>query len=401
MRRRESTTQRAYDIVLFGATGFAGGLTAAYLAEHAPAGVRWALAGRDREKLERLRDRLAADAPELAGLALLRADSTDPASLRAIAADTHVVATTVGPYLTYGEPLVAACAEAGTDYVDLTGEPEFVDLMYLRHHALARSTGARIVHSCGFDSIPQDLGVHYTVTRLPEGVPLRIEGFVRGSGTVSGGTLASAMTALSRPVGMVRAAAARRRAEPRPADRTISAGPGTLHRRRDLGAWAVPMPTIDPQIVGRSAAALSRYGPDFRYRAHVVADRLPVLVGGAAGFAALLAAAQLPPARRWLSGRLSPGEGPDAERRARSWFAVRFAGEGGGRRVVTEVSGGDPGYGETAKMLAESALCLALDDLPETAGQVTTATAMGEALTERLVRAGLVFRTVSPPRPSP
>ncbi|WP_431041381.1 saccharopine dehydrogenase family protein [Streptomyces sp. P1-3] len=401
MRRRETRTQRAYDVVLFGATGFAGELTAAYLAAHAPAEARWALAGRDQEKLRRLRDRLAAVDPKLSGLALLHADSTDPASLRAIAADTHVVATTVGPYLTYGEPLVAACAEAGTDYADLTGEPEFVDLMYLRHHALARSTGARIVHSCGFDAIPQDLGVHYTVARLPEGVPLRVEGFVRGSGTISGGTLASAMTALSRPVGMVRTAAARRRAEPRPTDRTISAGPGRLHRRRDLGAWAAPMPTIDPQTVGRSAAALDRYGPDFRYRAHMVVDRLPVLVGGAAGFGALFAAAQLPPARRWLSGRLQPGEGPDAERRAKSWFAVRFAGEGGGHRVVTEVSGGDPGYEETAKMIAESALCLAFDDLPETAGQVTTAAAMGEALTERLMRAGLVFRTVSPPRPSP
>lgn len=395
MRRQDDRAQRAYDVVLFGATGFAGALTAEYLAAHAPAGARWALAGRNREKLERLRERLAERHPRLAGLPLLHADSTDPASLRAVAADTRVVATTVGPYLRYGEPLVAACAEAGTDYVDLTGEPEFVDLTYLRHHALARETGARIVHACGFDSIPHDLGVHYTVGLLPEGVPLRVAGFVRTNGTISGGTFASVLTAMSRPVSMVRTARARRGSEPWPTDRTVRGTGGTLHRRRDLGAWAVPMPTIDPQIIARSAAALDRYGPDFRYAHHAVVKRLPMVAGGAAGLAAMFALAQLPPARAWLSGRLKPGDGPDEARRAKSWFAVRFSGEGGGRRVVTEVSGGDPGYDETAKMLAESALCLALDELPDTSGQVTTAVAMGDALTERLVRAGITFRTVS------
>ncbi|MFH8366892.1 saccharopine dehydrogenase family protein [Streptomyces sp. NPDC018031] len=395
MRRSDDRTQRTHDVVLFGATGFAGTLTAEYLAEHAPAEVRWALAGRDQEKLKRLRDRLARRHPRLAELPLLHADSTDPASLRAVAADSRVVATTVGPYLRYGEPLVAACAEAGTDYVDLTGEPEFVDLMYLRHHALARETGARIVHACGFDSVPHDLGVHYTVGLLPEGVPLRVQGFVRTNGTFSGGTFASVLHAMSRPVSMVRTAKARRRSEPWPADRTVRGTAGTLHRRRDLGAWAVPLPTVDPQIVARSAAADDRYGPDFHYAHHAVVKRLPVVAGGAAGLGALFALAQVPWARNWLSGRLMPGEGPDEARRAGSWFAVRFSGEGGGRRVVTEVSGGDPGYDETAKMLAESALCLAFDDLPETAGQVTTATAMGDALTGRLVRAGITFRTVA------
>ncbi|MFC0599274.1 saccharopine dehydrogenase family protein [Streptomyces palmae] len=395
MRRRESRGQRTYDVVLFGATGFVGELTAGYLAEHAPAELRWALAGRDREKLRRLRERLAEHHPGLGELPLLHADVTDPASLRAVAADSHVVATTVGPYLSYGEPLVAACAEAGTDYADLTGEPEFVDLMYLRHHALARATGARIVHACGFDSIPYDLGVHYTVRRLPEGVPLRVRGFVRTNGTVSGGTFASTLTALSRPASMARTARARRRAEPWPTERTVRSGPGRLHRRRDLGAWAVPMPTLDPQIVLRSAAALDRYGPDFDYRHHLLVRRLPVVAGGAAGLGALFALAQLPWTRQWLSDRRKPGEGPDAARRDRSRFAVRFIGEGGGRRVVTEVSGGDPGYDETAKMLAESALSLAFDDLPDTAGQVTTAAAMGEALTDRLHRAGITFRTLT------
>ncbi|MGY9068716.1 saccharopine dehydrogenase, partial [Streptomyces sp. CAS3] len=163
----------------------------------------------------------------------------------------------------------------------------------------------------------------------------------------------------------------------------------------EVGAWALPLPTIDPRIVSRSARALDRYGPDFRYRHFAAVRHLPVALGGAAAVGAAVAAAQLPPVRRWLSDRLGPGEGPSAEKRARSWFRVRFVGEGGGRRVYTEVSGGDPGYEETAKMFAEAALCLALDALPKTSGQVTTAQAMGDALTDRLRAAGITFRVAA------
>ena len=155
--------ERDYDIVLFGATGFTGGLTAEYLARHAPARLRWALAGRNRTKLEAVRARLAGIDPRLEVMDLLVVDSADAEALAGIAARTKVVATTIGPYVEHGEPLVAACAAAGTDYVDLTGEPEFVDRMWLAHHATAVASGARIVHACGFDSIPHDLGVYFTV----------------------------------------------------------------------------------------------------------------------------------------------------------------------------------------------------------------------------------------------
>ncbi|NEA37949.1 saccharopine dehydrogenase, partial [Streptomyces sp. SID11385] len=158
------------------------------------------------------------------------------------------------------------------------------------------------------------------------------------------------------------------------------------------GAWALPLPVLDPLFVARSARALPRYGPDFRYRHHVAVRRLPTALAGLTGAAALLAAAQFPPLRRALSARLAPGTGPSEERRARSTFSLRFLGEGGGRRVYTEVRGGDPGYDETARILGESALSLALDDLPALSGQLTPAVAMGEALTERLRRSGLVIR---------
>ncbi|MBC7269638.1 MAG: saccharopine dehydrogenase NADP-binding domain-containing protein [Streptomyces sp.] len=385
---RPNKADRPYDIVLFGATGFVGTLTAEYLAAHAPGNLRWAVAGRSERGLVELRERL----PGGAEVGMLRADVSDPASLRELATHARVLATTVGPYALHGDDLVAACADTGTDYLDLTGEPEFVDLTYVRHDARARETGARLLHACGFDSVPHDLGVYFTVRQLPEDVPLTVDGYVSVDAAFSGGTFASALGQFSRGRHLAAAARDRRRHEPRLVGRRAVATPGAPRFAGEVGAWALPLPTLDPQIVRASARALRRYGPDFRYRHYAAVRHLPVAVGGVAAVGALVAAAQLPPARRWLSGRLKPGEGPSAQQRARSWFSVRFVGEGGGRRVYTEVSGGDPGYDETAKMFAEAALSLALDELPPTAGQVTTATAMGDALTERLRRAGIVFR---------
>ena len=388
------TGERTYDVVLFGATGFTGGLTAEYLARHAPAGLRWALAGRNPQRLAAVRDRLAAIDPSWAELPLLTADVTDADSLRVVAESARVVASTVGPYIHHGEPLVAACARAGTDYLDITGEPEFVDLMYLRHHAEATRTGARLVHACGFDSVPHDLGAWFTVKQLPADVPITVDGYVRAGGRFSAGTYHSALTAFSRTGQASQAARERRAVEPRPTDRRVRAVPGRLTRSAELGIWTVPLPTIDPQVVRRSAAARPEYGPDFRYRHFAAVKRLPTVLAGAAGLGALIGLVKLPPSRRWLLGRLTSGQGPTAQQRASSWFRIRFVGTGGGQRVVTEVAGGDPGYDETAKMLAESALCLALDELPPTAGQLTPVAAMGDALLDRLVRAGLTFRVL-------
>jgi len=384
-------SDRPHDIVLFGATGFTGGLTAEYLAGAVSAGTRWALAGRNRSKLEAVRSRLA----RREGFAepdLLEADVTDEASLKRIAESARVVITTVGPYVHYGDPLVAVCAEAGTDYVDLTGEPEFVDRCYARYHARAQETGARIVHCCGFDSIPHDLGVLYTVKHLPAGVPLKVEGFVRAGGTFSGGTYQSALAAFSRPRQNLDAAKKRKQAEPpRDPSRKVGGVRGRPRHESAADAWVLPFPTVDPQIVLRSARALERYGPDFSYGHYFAVKRLPIAAAGVAGVGALFALAQIPPARKLLQGRMASGDGPTDEQRQKAWFSVLFKGEGGGRRTVCEVSGGDPGYTETAKMISEAALCLAYDDLPESAGQVTTAQAMGDALTERLQKAGIAF----------
>jgi saccharopine dehydrogenase (NAD+, L-glutamate forming) len=388
------SSDRELDLVLFGATGFTGRLTAEYLARNAPGGLRWALAGRNPDKLEGVREHLTTIDDALAELPLLIADVTDDVSLKDVANRARVVITTVGPYLEWGEPLVAACAEAGTDYVDLTGELEFVDRAYVAHHATAQQTGARLVHACGFDSIPHDLGAYFTVQQLPDDVPITLRGVVRAGAMMSGGTFHTAMNGLSR-VGQGRAAyAARRKVEPRPEGRSSRAVAGKPHRDSALGRWLVPLPTIDPMIVARSGAALPAYGPEFRYSHYAGTKTLRYAVAGASTVAALGVAAQVPPLRRALLRRIPQGEGPDPARRARSWFTVDFVGEGGGQTVHTRVCGGDPGYDETAKMLAESALCLAFDDNPPTAGQVTTAQAMGDALTARLIAAGLKFEVL-------
>ena len=383
-----------HDVVVFGATGFTGGLTAEYLAAHAPESTSWALAGRNPAKLEATRARLANINPACAELDLLQADVDDPPSLRELAESTKVVISTVGPYIRYGEPLVAACAAAGTDYVDLTGEPEFVDEMWLRYHEQAEASGARLVHSCGFDSIPYDLGALFTVQQLPENVPISLEGYVRVGGSFSGGTYHSAILIMSRLREGRRVARERRERESRPADRRVKGAPGKPHHSDFGGGWAVPFPTIDPQTVLRSARALDRYGPDFSYSHYLVQKQLPVLIGMTAGAAAVIALAQLPPTRDLLLKLKDPGEGPSEDQRAKSRFTVRFAARANGTRLRNEVSGGDPGYGETSKMLAESALCLAHDELPQLSGQLTPAVAMGDKLIARLRDAGIEFKTL-------
>jgi short subunit dehydrogenase-like uncharacterized protein len=248
------------------------------------------------------------------------------------------------------------------------------------------------VHCCGFEAVPPDLGVLFTLQQLPPGVPLRVRGVVRGDAGASGGTVASALGQAARLRGLEQAAAERRHRESRPAGgRRVSARAGRPHRDADLGAWLLPLPTIDATVVRRSAAARPDYGPDFHYQ-HYAGLPGPVAAAAAAtAVTGLVAVAQVPPLRAVLQRRLAGASGPDEERRARSWFTVDLVGEGGGERVHTRVSGGDPGYTETARMLGESVLSLAFDDNPPTAGQVTPATAMGEALLARLVRSGLSF----------
>lgn len=379
------------DITLFGATGFTGALTAEYLGTHLPPGGTWAVAGRNIAKLDDVAERVVAAGgvrPEI-----VQADVSDASSMAAMAQSTRVLVSTVGPYLSYGEPAVKAAAEAGIAYLDLTGEPQFVDEMWLRWHETAVSTGARLVHACGFDSLPYDLGVLYTMSQLPDDLPVEVKGYVRASAKPSGGTYHSAINQFASLRESGRVAAERRRREGRPTGRTVR-GAGKLGRAEHAAGWAVPLPTIDPQIVLRSARALDSYGPEFTYQhfAHIKTTRM--LAAGALGLGVLGAGAQVPPLRRLLLKAIDPGAGPSEEERAKAWFRLDFLADAKESRLHTRVSGRDPGYGGTGKMLSESALCLAFDELPETSGQVTSAVAMGQALIDRLHPEVLRFETL-------
>jgi short subunit dehydrogenase-like uncharacterized protein len=290
---------------------------------------------------------------------------------------------------------VRACVDEGTDYVDITGEPQFVDRTIDRYHARAEASGVKIISCCGFDSIPHDLGVLFTLEHVPHDVPLKVEGFVSSKGTFSGGTWHSAIRAFGR---FREDLEAQRDATRRPdtGSRRVRGVRPKVRYEREIHGWAAPLPTIDPQVVLRSARLLDEYGPDFAYGHYARIRRLPTLVAGAALVGGVFALAQLPPTRALLLKLKEPGEGPSEEQRSRSHFCVTFLAKTPDRTVVTEVSGGDPGYGETSKMLAESALCLAFerDRTPRRSGVITPAAAMGRALIERLQRAGITFRHV-------
>ena len=397
---------RELDVVVHGATGFVGRLTAAYLADHAAETVRIGLAGRSQERLEEVRASLG---PRASRWPVIVADSADAAALAELAARTRVVATTVGPYRQYGLPLVEACAAAGTHYADLAGEVLFMREAIDRYHEAAAASGARIVNACGFDSIPSDLGVlllHRAAAADGAG-ELEDTTFVLSAvrGGLSGGTLASMRGGLDE----VRGDRARRKLVQDPyalsPDREAEPELGperdlqTLDRDDELG-WLAPfvMASINTRVVRRSNALQDwAYGRRFRYREVMsVGDGLLAPVKGAgvvAGLGGLVAGLSFGPTRAVLDRVLpSPGDGPGEEARRKGFFRIDLhARTSSGRRYRARVAAqGDPGYAATAVMFGESALCLALDEarLPGGGGVLTPATAMGDALVERLRGAG-------------
>ncbi len=382
-------SERSYAVTLFGATGFTGGLAARYLADHAPTGLKWAIAGRNATKLEAVRREL--EGTQCPPSAVLQADASNTGALLEVARASRVIASTVGPFVVHGMPVVRAAVAGGADYVDITGEPAFVSQTVDELGADAEREKLRIVSCCGFDSIPHDLGAQFCVETLNarggEGQPMRVEGFVRSRGTFSGGTWHSAVGAFSQLRSSMpkreRASGPRRARGLAPKIRWVP----------ELASWAMPLPTIDPAVVIRSANALPEYGPDFRYGHYARVKRLPTVVASAIAVGSIVALAQLAPTRALLLKVKAPGDGPSAEQRHKSWFEVTMIGTAGPAKATITVAGGDPGYSETAKMISESALCLALDreKLPNRFGVLTTASAMGLVLRERLVKAGIRF----------
>jgi len=384
-------TDRPLDVLLLGATGFTGGLVAHELAARvAGTRLRWGIAGRDVEALERLAAALPAR-PQV-----VRTDVTDAASLAHMAATTRVLATTVGPYARLGVDVARACAEHGTHYADITGEEGFVRTLERDVDPIARANGATMVVCCGFDSVPHDLGVRFAVSHLPDDADVVIRGYVRAQGRMSGGTARTALESLSGgtpPPSQVETSPH----DARPVSRLVLG----MHRPERLGGWAVPMPTVDPLIVLRSARTLPGYGRLFVYGHYAHLRRTTTLIGGGLALGTAALAARTRPGRAALERLLpAPGEGPDEARRAAGRFTVLLLGTAHGEReeedvrIVARVRGGDPGYGETSRMLAEAALTLASDERPDVTGVVTPAIGLGLPYQRRLEAAGMRFEVV-------
>ena len=401
---------REFDVIVVGATGFTGALVAEYLCDRYGVGkdLRWAAAARNEQKLATLRESLGSSATSLP---VIIADTLDAESMRQLAKRTRVVLTTVGPYARYGSELVAACAESGTHYCDLAGEVQWIRRMIDAHDATARQSGARIVHCCGFDSIPMDIGAWFLQQEAQQRYGAYCDSIVllvrAMKGGASGGTMASMMNVMreartDREVARVlaRPYSLNPQGEQRGPDRGDQRG---IRFEADAGTWTAPfiMATVNTRVVRRSHALLGYpWGDSFRYHEAIRTGRG---IGGwfrsatiTAGLTGLFGAASF----GWSRGLLEryvlpkPGTGPDAAARASGFFNLEQIGHlADGRQIRGKITGDrDPGYGSTSKMLAESAVCLAMDDPGSAGGVLTPAAAMAAPLLQRLrSNAGLSF----------
>ncbi len=402
---------RPLDLTVFGATSFVGQLLCSYLVDrHGTDGpLRWAIAGRNEDKLRRVAADTGADVVRVV------ADAADADALEDLVRGTRAVVSTVGPYAQHGSELVAACAGAGTDYCDLTGEPQWMQRMIDAHHDAAAASGARIVHSCGFDSIPSDVGVWFTQQQAHAAfgthctsIAMRVRSMKGGA---SGGTIASAMNVLDEVARdpAVREVLTNPYALAPAGQREGVRQPNVTVPKRDgaSGQWLAPfvMASINTRVVHRSHALLGRpWGDDFLYDEAMLMGTGPVgaakasaVAGGVGGF---VGAAAIGPVRSLLNRYVlpKPGTGPSPEAQERGSFDIRFFGRTDqGQMIETRVTGDrDPGYGSTAKMLGEAATTLLDRDRSDVSGGFhTPATALAPALVDRLVdHAGLTFSVV-------
>lgn len=389
---------RKYDIVLLGATGYTGQLTAEYLAQHASLNI--AIAGRSLKRLNALKKRLQRIGSRHE-IGLIKADVQDQASLEFMAGQANVVITTVGPYIHYGEPVVRACLQAQSHYLDLSGEPEYVDHIFRKYHTEAQSVGIQIVNCCGFDSVPHDLGVRFALRTLStkvagemEGEYVRVRAYVSGQGDYSGGTWHSLIHAMSHYDRYLKQQKYwRKKSTLKDTNRVFKKETPLAHYHKGSVSWALPFPTVDTDIIMRSARSLAYYGARFEFGHYVLFKHLPSAIRTGLKVGGIFSAAQFKLTRNLLLSSKKQGDGPSVSQREKGWFNVRVEAHSSQEKVCVDVSGGDPAYGETSKMLAEAGIFVAQNTC-SLAGVLTPSEALGDEFIEQLNKAGINFTVV-------
>ncbi|MCB1157688.1 MAG: saccharopine dehydrogenase NADP-binding domain-containing protein [Leptospiraceae bacterium] len=373
---------REKQVIVYGASGFTGKLVSEYFAKlQSERNLSFGIAGRDKEKLLLLQKHLKERFGEKAGPDIYIASLESEAELVSLCKKTSVIIHLVGPYAFHGELMVKACIAAGTDYLDITGEPAFVNKIEAQFHSQALEKGVSIVNCCGFDSIPADLGTYFTVLSLSSTEEKQVKCYVEAKGHLSGGTLVSALHAVSENPGAFLE------------NHTEGNILRDFHYSETVSSVAIPLPVIDPLIVLRSAEKIRFYGKPFSYGQYVAVRSVPDTILMSLAASGLFVAARINFLKNYLLSYIQRGEGPSEEKRRESYFQCTFEGIAGKDRVVTRISGGDPGYEETARMVSEAAILLTNKNKQVSipSGVVTPAYAFGDYLVDALKKIGIKF----------
>ncbi len=375
---------KPFDIILFGATGFTGQLIAKYISEHAEKEqIKWAIAGRDKEKLINVADSIKGNKPEI-----ITADIQDDHSLKEMTSQAAVLMNAVGPFNWYGRNVVKACIETKTHYLDITGEPSFIADIYNNYFQNAEDNHSCVVNCCGFDSIPADYAAWLTAKKLPTDEPKSLKGFIRTNASFSGGTLTTAIEALHMEV---QKKSVKTKLKRHPDAPRI---PIKIHYSKEVGGWAIPMPVVDPHIVKRSAYRMPEdYGDAVSYAQFFVRSSFGKVIKTVLPIASAMFLVRFKSFRDRLFDKFKPGTGPSEVKRAASKFEAICYGKSTSAQAFTKISGGDPGYNETAKMFSQAAFTL-LDKIKNHTvkyGVLTPVEAFGMELVHRLRKEGIII----------
>ena len=359
---------REYDLIIFGASGFTGKLISSYIASHKDTpNIKWAIAGRDRNKVTEIAEKYSVDA--------IIADSFDLESLDSMSKKTKLVITTVGPYSIYGENLIYSCIQNGTHCLDLTGEPDFVTSISKKYKHLATENNSIIIHCCGLESIPADIGAYETV-KLMDGEKKDLTFYLKTKGQISGGTWASFLNSISNPKTSIIQSKSKSNRKTK-----------KLFYSKRFKKWALIFPVIDKYIVMKSSRGSKEYGKQFSFNQYVLQKSLFSTIVLVSSIFLVGLVARFTPIRNKLINLIPSGTGPSKEKREKNWFDITVIGKQGNMEAITTIKGGDPGYGETSKFISEMALCILTnyEELNRKKGILTPIECAGSLITNRLI----------------